>query len=388
MQRHDYSLDQIKDMLLDRIDAVVHSYAPPAPGSYTDKGVYFTLNPGRPDKSVGSFCVHVSGPKAGRWRDYATGQHGDILDLIALQGNLSPAAAIREARAILGLQHDTPELRQQREQSAARAKAQREAAAREQSDRAERRRVVAEGLWLSGTPIAGSPVEDYLRGRAIDLRQLGHAPRSLRFHAECLYMHREVDRQTGEIFELREARPAMVAAICNGAGAIIACHRTWLDRDAAGRWRKARILSPRTGEPLPVKKVLGDFAGGAIRLGNGLGPRGGKGARLADCPPGSRIYIAEGIETALSARILLAGARVMAAVSLSNMGQVELPPNVDDVVLITDHDTHPEARAALSRAIRAHADHGRTVRTWASDRAGEDLNDALMRARDEEQETT
>lgn len=382
--RQSYSLEQIKDMLLAQIDGVVHRYAPPAPGSYTDKGVYFTLNPGRADRSVGSFCIRLTGPKAGRWNDYAMGgkdAHGDLIDLIRLSCGLSASDAIREARAFLGLQHETPELRRSREDAAARMKARRQAEERAQKDRAERRRAAARGLWLSAQEaIAGTPVEAYLAGRAIDLRALGHQPRALRYHAECQYAHSETDPETGEVFEIKAAMPAMLAAICDARGEIVACHRTYLAIGSDGRWRKALIPSPRTGEALPVKKVLGDFKGAAIRLGNGIGPRGGKAARLAECPPGSRVYIAEGIETALSARILRPEARVLAAVSLSNMGAVELPANVAEVVLITDGDTHPQAREALDRAIRAHAAKGRTVRTWASDRPGEDLNDALQRA--------
>jgi hypothetical protein len=380
-QRQTYSLEQIKDMLLAQIEGVVHRYAPPAQGSYTDKGVYFTLNPGRADRSVGSFCIRLSGPKAGRWNDYATGDHGDLLDLIRLSLGLSAPDAIREARAFLGLQNETPELRRSREEAAARMKAKRQAEERAWRDRAERRRKAAEGLWLSAQEtVAGTPVELYLARRAIDLRALVYQPRALRYHAECTYAHSETDPDTGEVFERKLALPAMLAAICDAKGEIVACHRTYLAIGPDGQWGKAVIPSPRTGEPLPVKKVLGDFRGAAIRLGNGVGPRGGKGARLAECPPGTRVYIAEGIETALSARMLKPEARVLAAVSLSNMGQIELPANVAEVVLITDGDEHPQARAALERAIHAHAAKGRTVRTWASERPGEDLNDALMRA--------
>lgn len=386
--RPQYSLEQIKDMLLAQIDSVVDRYAPTAPGAYTDKGAYFTLNPGRADRSVGSFCVRLSGPKAGRWNDYATGDFGDLLDLIALSCGLSNADAIREARAFLGLDTETPELRRSREKSAAEAKARREAAARRDADLSARKRRRAAALWLSAEErIAGTPVEHYLAARAIDLRALGAAPRALRFHPDCTYAHREDDPETGEVFEVQTRLPAMLSAICDGAGEIVGCHRTYLQIQPGGQWGKARIASPRDPAAiLPAKKVLGDFAGGAIRLGNGIGPKGGKAAPLAACPPGTRVYLAEGIETALSARILRPDARVLAAVSLSNMGAVDLPANVAEVVLITDGDTHPQAVAALERAVQAHAARGRAVRLWRSERPGEDLNDALMRAKHEETE--
>jgi hypothetical protein len=129
-----------------------------------------------------------------------------------------------------------------------------------------------------------------------------------------------------------------------------------------------------------AKKVLGRALGGRIGLSSGDGPRGGKGAPLAQCPPGTRVYIAEGIETALSAVILKPEARVLACVSLANMGQIELPRNVAEVVLLSDNDTNPQALAQFQAAVDAHARAGRRVRVWRSDVPGEDLNDALQRA--------
>lgn len=379
--RQSYSIEEIKDRLLAQIDQVVHHYAPPAAGAYTDKGLYFTLNPGRADRSVGSFCVHLSGPKAGRWNDYATGQKGDLIDLIGLSLGLSLADAFREARAFLGLEHETPEIRRQRDHAAAAARERRKEAEQKAAWEARRKAKQALALWLSAEPkIAGTPVEHYLRARAIDLRQLGRQPMALRYHRSCTFHHQAVDQQTGEVHELRLALPAMVAAIDNGRGETVAVHRTYLAIGADGRWGKACIPDPVTGEILPAKKVLGDFRGGRIVLSSGHGSRGGKGCPLSKCPPGTRVYLAEGIETGLSAVVLRPEARVLAAISLSNMGQVVLPDNVSEVVLITDGDEHPQAVATLEAAIKAHAAKGRIVRAWRSDVPGEDLNDALKRA--------
>ena len=109
--RPTYSLDEIKGMLIDQLDSVLAQYAPPASGSHTTFGKYYTLNPGRADRSVGSFCVTVSGPDAGRWNDYAVGSvpgqgYGDVLDLIALSLGCDMQGALREARGFLGLQSD------------------------------------------------------------------------------------------------------------------------------------------------------------------------------------------------------------------------------------------------------------------------------------------
>ena len=373
MTRQTVSLEEIKDRLLAQVDAVQARYAPEAPGSYRKGHLFFTLNPGRADRSVGSFCLHLSGPKAGRWYDYATAPRGgDLLDLIGMSCNLSATDAIKEARAFLGLDTETPELKRIRDEAAAIARARRKAEEAQIAERAAEKAKWAEGLWLSAQEkIAGTPVDYYLKGRGIDLAQLGHQPRAIRYHPQCHYLDEITDPETGEVTTQRLKMPAMVTAISRGAKTV-ACHRTYLATGPDGTWTKANVPD--------AKKVLGSYAGGSIRLSSGIGPRGGKAAPLADCPPGTRVYIAEGIETALSAVILRPEARVLAAGSLFNLSQIELPANVAEVVLISDHDPSPKNQAAFKAAIEAHAAKGRRVRVWQSERPGEDLNDALKRA--------
>ncbi|WP_298324833.1 hypothetical protein [Asticcacaulis sp.] len=50
-----------------------------------------------------SLYVRLTGPSAGSWTDAATGEHGDLLDLIALNRGLSIGEAMVEARAVLRL---------------------------------------------------------------------------------------------------------------------------------------------------------------------------------------------------------------------------------------------------------------------------------------------
>lgn len=365
--RQTYSLDEIKAMLLARRHEVARHYAPPSADSYHNGGLYYTLNPGRADRRVGSFVVTLEGASAGRWADYATGDHGDLLDLIVLSLGCDLREALREARAYLGLAHHSPEDAARHKAAAERARRlAAEAKARAAAD-VERKRKGAVALWLSAeAQIKGTPVEFYLRDtRCIDLVQLGRQPGAIRFHPACRYKH--FDRETGEVWD--QAMPAMLAIVNDGQGRAVACHRTWLAPARGGRWDKAPVPKP--------KKVLGNYAGGSIHLWRGIGPRGGKGKPLADAPPGSHVYIAEGIEDALSAAILLPEARVIAAISLSNFGGVVLPPAITEVTLIADQDASPEARGALDRAIADHVRAGRTVRVWRNGEGGKDLNDAL-----------
>lgn len=370
--RQHLTVDEIKDLLHAQRHQVAYRYAPTAQGAYEDGAGYWTLNPGRPDKKVGSFVVWLEGRSAGRWNDYATGQHGDLLDLIALNLGCDLKGAFREARQFLGLQADNPEDIARRKAAAERAKAARAEAERAARDDLARQRKRAFALWLSGQErIAGTPVEAYLRDtRGIDLRALGHQPAALRYHPEVHYD--QVDPETGEVFKGRG--PAMLALATDLTGKPVTCHRTWLAIGPDGRWGKAPLPKP--------KMVLGKYRGGAIRIWRGLGPRGGRGKPLSEVEAGARVYLTEGIEDALSVAMLLPQARVMAAIANTNFANVELPAAVTELVIVADQDADPDVRAVTDRAVLAHARAGRVVRVWRNRHGGKDINDALRQARE------
>ena len=50
-----------------------------------------------------SLYVRLTGDRAGKWTDASTGEHGDLLDLLALNRGLDLASARDEARAFLSL---------------------------------------------------------------------------------------------------------------------------------------------------------------------------------------------------------------------------------------------------------------------------------------------
>jgi hypothetical protein len=136
--------------------------------------------------------------------------------------------------------------------------------------------------------------------------------------------------------------------------------------------------------------VFTDYTGGAVRLCGALGPRGGQ-MKLNDAPQASRVFVAEGIENALSLITLrqLRGqppAFVVAAGAIWNMAEIQLPATIGSVTLCADNDSGEQAQAQLAKAIKFHADKGRSVQVWRSPIPGEDLNDALKRAMAEQKE--
>jgi hypothetical protein len=171
---------------------------------------------------------------------------------------------------------------------------------------AERSRAAANRLWGAARPIGGTPVEGYLAGRGL----AAETP-ELRYHPRTPHGPHPLTR----------FRPAMIAAVRDHIG-VVAVHRTFLD---AGRGGLAPIDEPRCG--------LGRFGSGAIRLGG----------------TASRLGLAEGIETALSASALF-GLPCWATLGTERFRLVSLPEGVKELVLFLDHDAGGHRAEALARA--------------------------------------
>jgi phage/plasmid primase-like uncharacterized protein len=187
-------------------------------------------------------------------------------------------------------------------------------------------------------PIEGTVAETYLAARGLS----GFTSPALR----SLPGHRHAPTGT--------SWPVLLAAVTDPlTGELRAVHRTYLARDGSG---KAPIKPPRA--------TLGPTAGAVIRL--------------ADPEPGKPLVIAEGIETAASAGLIL-GAPAWAAISAGNMSRIDLPPAVVEVLVAADAD--PVGQREAERAAQRWAAEGRRVRIATPDAAGLDFNNLLMRRR-------
>jgi hypothetical protein len=133
--------------------------------------------------------------------------------------------------------------------------------------------------------------------------------------------------------ETQSKIPAMVAAVVNLEGRQIATHRTYLKPDGSG---KATVLE--------AKKALGKYAGGFIPLW-----KGEHDCALGELPPGTAIYISEGIEDGLSVALARPSLRVIAAISLSNLGALELPHGIARSI----SSASATKRCARSKALAA-----------------------------------
>ncbi|CAM5767087.1 DUF7146 domain-containing protein [Bosea minatitlanensis] len=319
---HPVSIDLIKQKLHERIDTLVPQLFPNA----RIKGHEWVVGDvfGAPGESL-SICR--TGKKIGWWKDFNnSGAKGDILTLIAVgmcDGDVR--AAIPAALKWLGLGSMTAEELRRQERKARQA---REAAEARLASDVEKMRRKAKGYYLAGELWPGTMVERYLLGRAMDLMQLPHVPSAPRFHP------RVWNREAGGV-EL----PAMLLPINHAeTGQQISVHRTWLQGHPDGRVTKADLVNP--------KMTLGEFTGGHIPLN-----RGASGKPLKYAPEGEWVGVAEGVENGWSAAIIRPDWRVVAGVSLDNLANIVLPPQIGGLFMLADNDTKPEPKAGFERAV-------------------------------------
>lgn len=249
-------------------------------------------NPGR------SLFVRLHGSEAGKgaagkWTDAATGEHGDLLDLIREHCGLTSFRAVAdEARRFLSL--PPPAFRPD-------GYAQERCGGKPRDPEA--RIASARKLFAMARPITGTDAEAYLHQRGI--ANLTGAT-ALRFHPGCYY--RDEHGKT-------HALPALIAAVTDGSGRIMGLHRTWL---APGGNGKADVASPR--------RAMGVLLGHGVRFGFAAGS-------TADV-----IAAGEGIETMLSLRAAIPMMPMIAGLSASHLGAIVLPGGLRRLYIAGDSD--------------------------------------------------
>jgi hypothetical protein len=377
-RQHTYSLDVLEGMLLRRIETLARELA--ADGERRGQE-WVARNPNRADNKLGSFSINLT---TGKWSDFAADDRSSrtwpCLSLVAYlatagrwksDGAARPGA-IRWARDWLGLtdRHASPAERQKLTELAEKAA---RARAHEERTRTEKKRLAAHRIWLEAKPLDGrDPASLYLLARGIDVTKLPDGiPGCLRWTMTCR-------RYTGDN-EFTE-HPAMLAAMHKEGtpNGFAACHRTFLAQEESGRWWKAF-----GGES---KTILGPKSGASIRLCKGPSRK-----PLSQAIEGEWIGIAEGIENALSAALIVhnemlagdaiaaPGLRILAAATLENIGKILLPPQIGGVWLIADNDRLGSAASlALEKAADQLMDRDIDVRITCAPQGFKDWNAALM----------
>lgn len=260
---------------------------------------------------------------------------------------------------------------------------------REQDARRHREAAIkqAQKIWSGGQPGDDTLVGDYLAKRGIVLRHGARLPRCFKFEPSARLVV-PVPGTRSEFQTVHEG-PAMLSEILDAHGELSGVHRTWIDlTQAKGR---PVIKHPfQDGQTVPTKKSYGSKKGGAIRL---FTPRGA-----------TKLVMAEGIETTLSAMMADEGrgdVAYWAGIDLGNMsGQRKAGPGqrfagipdltdrdafvppawVKQLIFIQDGDSEPKLTRAkvLSGLRRAMAMRPGLTASIAHPGEGVDMNDLLL----------
>ena len=261
----------------------VHEFAPQLLPNGKRAGNYWQAGNAQGEAGT-SLYLHLSGNKPGKWRDAATGEHGDMLDLIAEQNGKSLKRAIPIALKMLGENPvGTPKSN------------------RDDIDTIDTRKSALR-LWRYSKKLMtpyGAHGQAYFRQRGIILRE--HP--DLRFH-HAAWIHNDSGERIG--------LPAIIAAVRKNND-ITAVHRTFLN---AKEPIKANLSEPR--------RSLGHLKGGACWL-------------KTDGDDG--LIVAEGIETALSVGMAFGGAAIASGLNTYHLTVMEIPEQYNRIMIAADKDT-------------------------------------------------
>ena len=299
----------------------------------------------------GALRVYLDGPRRGRWRDYKSGQAGDLLDLVAAVAcHGDTRAAYRWACDWLGVGRIEPA---EAERLRHRAEQAREVRRQEAEREAEGHARAAKGLWLAAAPLQpGDAGWRYLADRGINLGMLPAPPAALRLHLGLWNP------------ESQRHWPALVAAICGADGRHVNTHRIWLDPQSNGQVKKAPLAQPKLSMP-------GGYPGGAVRLW-----RGKSGRPWNAMPDGETVLAGEGIEDLLTIVSRRPEWRAVAVLSVSSLAPLVLPPAVARLIWIAQNDPpRSPAAKALAAALALHRAAGRRVSVIRPPRLLKDVND-------------
>jgi Toprim domain len=286
--------------------------------------------------SKGSFVINTSGPKAGFWKDFESGEGGNLLHLIQRKKKLDPRAALSYMTAQLkGL----PPLKKAPSTSVQPTQAIQTIASRLNG--------VLE-LQMKSKPIKCTPAETYLRQeRGIQgpfSEALRYLPKgtTFRYHGETKTLQHD----------------CLGAFGTNAEGSLRSVQLTKLTQ--AGK----RALTP---DGKKLNKIHYGIAKGSFVC-------------VQEDAKTSRVFLAEGVETALSLKEAGIHGSIMASLGIHNIPHYQGPEK--EIILCADNDSHKEhsqTYKVLEKAQEQLTHQGKVVSVIMPTQPGEDFNDVLKK---------
>lgn len=241
------------------------------------------------------------GRKAGGWCDFATGEFGDLIDLLhVMRGAGSLKDTLVEAQNFLG-NASAP-------QTASSGKP------RKVSLTGNTKRIShARKLFGAGVPLLGTPAAAYLHARGI--ARFGPA---LRFHPRVFLQSAKHAHKPAQF------RPALLAKITDNQGTVTGCARTYLE---AATGSIAEIENP--------KRILGQLYGNAVRIWS-----------RPDC---TDLIVGEGLENTLSVGTALPEYNLVSCLTATHLGLFIPPVDTRLIWIARDNDAAGERAANVLR---------------------------------------
>lgn len=296
---------------------------------------------------LGSFSLILQGPNAGTWCNFEEGDKGrDLLSLYMTTYGLGFKEAIIELAKNCGLDVNYSHKRSTVEMASIKKEQHLIEINRQQKIKN------AQLEYSKGVATQGTLAEKYLKNRGLK------APEDFRFREKM--KHPDTGKQT----------PALIAPIRNKDNSIQGIIRIFLNKDAE-KLNETFVNALGIENKVVNKANLGPLTGGAVVVNKGHLP--------------GTVYLAEGIETALSIAAARPLETVMASLSASQLSQVPIPLGMRHIVLCADNDgAHAQTYKAIIKAVQKYTEQGCKVSIALPERiSGDqkiDFNDVLKRS--------
>ncbi len=372
-------LDIIKAQLVDRVRELCQRLLP---DGREEAGQWVSHNPVTGDRGkTPALKVRLHGGVTGAWKDWRSGDAGDVLKLVAYLEGTDTRGALAWARDFLGLRAMSREERAALRKTAAAKKIEQD---RDDSKRREHKLLTADRLYNApagerDTGPAYCPAGTFAFGQGSQAER----------HARAYFAARKVplddiagryafrfspatewwkgatyktDAATGRRHKAARGPlyPAVHSAMRIWNGVVTCCHVTFLDP-----------TRPAKAPVAPAKLMFGEALGAVIEVARG--PSGKAFWMTEEAAP---LIIAEGIETALSFAVVVPEARIWAGGSLAGVAAAPVRlPCVDWILFARDNNAgNSQAQKQFERALESLEASGKRVVVEAS-HVGDDFND-------------
>jgi conjugative relaxase-like TrwC/TraI family protein len=269
----------------------------------------------------GSFSLIIQGEKTGSWCNFESGEAGR--DLIGLYMN-THGVSFKEALAQLAKDGRiiptnkikiTPILTQNKQIN---------------DDSNDKKIAYAQEIYRKTISIQGTPAEKYLQHRGMD-----ELPNDFRYTPNSIHP------------DTKKPTHALIVPIKNKQNNITGVVRIFLNKDGT---KLNKIIIGEGNQPFQAvtKANLGIMKNAAVKIQSN--------------PISDTVWVAEGIETALSIAKTKPNETVLASLSVSQLKGVPVDSNIKKIIICADNDGHnPNSRKALITAVNHHLDSGKRV---------------------------